>query len=596
MKKLILLTISILVILIVLVGCINNSNSNENNSNTDNTIHTHSFGEWTVTKEASCIEYGLKIRTCECGEHEEETISVSNHNYEYFEKKDEIGNNIVIAICKNEGCESTTELSPGLYDANYNLLSSWDDLVDIYEMDIEKDYTFLEIATWEKNNIHITYIIKNNENLSTGTKLIVDNSVSRIGDYALYACETLTDLVIPEGITSIGLYSLVQCKSLTSIIIPNSVTSIGDRAFYFCTALQSVKLSDNLTDMGDFIFAGCSSLLNITLPNSITYISNYTFEGCSSLTSIQIPPTITALGKYSFANCTSLCKVTIPESVTDISPNSFIGCSSLENFIVDESNPQFEAIDGHLYNKPEKIFLHYANGKDDTEFIVPDGTKGIGNSAFSECNKLVNIELPDSLTSIGTTAFYECNSLTKIVIPASVTTIGDAAFTYCNLLKNIHFEGTEEQWIATNYAKRCLPEGVIVHFEGKKQFYILGYAGYFGSSGAAGYRLEVIVENNRVSINNVWYDDICYVEEIEFEYSASAMSYNDEKTTETMNKIKENKGWYILEGVTNNGYFVTKHTMAVCCVDGIYYFIALDTASLDDVIQASKIHYSTVGQ
>ena len=32
--------------------------------------HTHSFGEWTVTKEATAIEKGLEERYCDCGEKE----------------------------------------------------------------------------------------------------------------------------------------------------------------------------------------------------------------------------------------------------------------------------------------------------------------------------------------------------------------------------------------------------------------------------------------------------------------------------------------------------------------------------------------------
>jgi hypothetical protein len=41
--------------------------------------HEHSYGEWTVEKEATCTEPGSKVRLCECGEKETEKISVIGH-------------------------------------------------------------------------------------------------------------------------------------------------------------------------------------------------------------------------------------------------------------------------------------------------------------------------------------------------------------------------------------------------------------------------------------------------------------------------------------------------------------------------------------
>ena len=47
----------------------------------------------------------------------------------------------------------------------------------------------------------------------------------------------VTDLVIPNSVTEIGEYAFYGCESLTSVKIPNSVTSIGKNAFYNCTNL-----------------------------------------------------------------------------------------------------------------------------------------------------------------------------------------------------------------------------------------------------------------------------------------------------------------------------------------------------------------------
>lgn len=43
--------------------------------------HEHKFGEWSVTKEATCTEIGFKVRTCECGEEETEEIEAIGHAF-----------------------------------------------------------------------------------------------------------------------------------------------------------------------------------------------------------------------------------------------------------------------------------------------------------------------------------------------------------------------------------------------------------------------------------------------------------------------------------------------------------------------------------
>ncbi len=43
--------------------------------------HEHSFGEWTVTREATCTEAGVETRTCECGETETREIAALGHDW-----------------------------------------------------------------------------------------------------------------------------------------------------------------------------------------------------------------------------------------------------------------------------------------------------------------------------------------------------------------------------------------------------------------------------------------------------------------------------------------------------------------------------------
>ena len=65
----------------------------------------------------------------------------------------------------------------------------------------------------------------------------VEYTVTAIGDYAFYDCESsilMASISIPSTVTSIGKQAFWKCEALTSFTIPNSVTSIGEYAFSYC--------------------------------------------------------------------------------------------------------------------------------------------------------------------------------------------------------------------------------------------------------------------------------------------------------------------------------------------------------------------------
>ena len=120
-------------------------------------------------------------------------------------------------------------------------------------------------------------------------------------------------------------------SKVKKVVIENGVTSIGNFAFYNCTSLTSITIPDSVTSIGEWAFKECTSLTSITISSSVTSIEFGTFKGCSSLTSITIPDGVTSIGAYAFAGCTSLTSITIPDSVTSIKAYAaFNGCTSLK--------------------------------------------------------------------------------------------------------------------------------------------------------------------------------------------------------------------------------------------------------------------------
>ena len=113
-------------------------------------------------------------------------------------------------------------------------------------------------------------------------KVVIDDGVSSIGNYAFYKCSSLTRVTIPDSVTSIGSRAFYDCSSLTSVTIPDSVTSIGVRAF---ANTPWLKAHGDFGVVNGLLFAYQGAGADVTIPDSVTSIGDFVFENCRSLTS-----------------------------------------------------------------------------------------------------------------------------------------------------------------------------------------------------------------------------------------------------------------------------------------------------------------------
>lgn len=396
-------------------------------------------------------------------------------------------------------CKMCGMMAPaGLYDDDGNQLASWDELVSLYGMDIEIDYS---LGDYSSVATHPAYVLTN-ENLAHGSVLILDGSVTRIGDYAFEKCSSLTFIDIPDIVTSIGAMAFTGCSELTDMVISNSVKVIDDGAFSSCDGLADIYFNgtadewsateigtnnEHITNATVYYFSGTRptsdgnfwryengvitiwpkvtdpvysvGLKFVSTDNKTCYVSG--IGSCTDI-DILIPPIspegyiVTGIGKNAFMDCTSIVSILVPDSVTSIDEFAFSGCSSLAYINIPEN---VESISEHTFYGCSSLIgieLHddlmsigdsaFYGCSSLTDVDLPDSITEIGKSAFANCKSLKKITLPKNITSIADRTFHNCKSLVSIVIPAEVKTIGEAAFLNCSSLADVNFLGTERRW------------------------------------------------------------------------------------------------------------------------------------------------------
>ena len=345
------------------------------------------------------------------------------------------------------GCAALTSVTiPGSV-TNVGQSAFWacSSLTDIYYGGYGTDWQKLNVSIPTSATVHFKDNIYGKGDCGinvtwelTGDGTLIISGTGRISNYSYdnnapwYSCRAyIKRVVIQQGVRAIGDYAFYYCENLTSVAIPDSVTSIGGSAFSGCSGLTSVTIPDGVTSIGDYAFSGCSGLTSVTIPSSVTSIGDGAFSGCTELTSVTIPSSVTSIGWHAFENCTALTFMTIPEGVTSIGNSAFSGCSGL------------------------------------TSVTIPSSVTSIGWRAFENCTALTFMTIPESVTYINGEVFSNCVRLARVTIPKSVTEISSKAFYYCDSLTDVYYAGTAADWAKisisegnedlTSAALRCAP-------------------------------------------------------------------------------------------------------------------------------------------
>ena len=350
------------------------------------------------------------------------------------------------------------------------------------------------------------------------TSVTIPNSVMSIGGGAFYNCSGLTNVTIPDGVTSIGSHAFYGCSGLTTLSVKATTPpSFGSDMLWSCSKLITIyvptssvdaykeaegwsdfadkivgidsRLSNmvSVSELSSYIYALNSDelseiiitdntpdlsaiktilqtypekkiLLNLRLCLGLTEIQSGELDDCSSLlemyypsslTRLSVPNTINKIGDYVFYN-RNLISIEIPDSVTSIGEHAFEECYSLTSITVADGNTIYDSRDNcNAIIRSNTLIAGCQNT------VIPNTVRSIGNSAFSGCNNLTNIEIPDSVKYIGMKAFYNCRGLTSVTIGNGVTSIGNSAFYNCSKLTTLSVKATTPPSFGSNMLYNC---------------------------------------------------------------------------------------------------------------------------------------------
>lgn len=318
----------------------------------------------------TCMDEGYTVYRCvHCGdEYRSDFTQVTDHNF-------------VDGKC--EYCELTDpsfEISGTTGDCVWTLNKSSKTLTISGGTRME-DYQYNQHAPWESYGSDLEHIVIENGitklgdyafyNCSGVNEINIPDSVKEIGKYSLYNTG-ITELVIPDSVTDIANWALQKCQNLTSVSIGKKVECIGYAAFANCSALTSISIPDSVTQLDDYVFSRCISLKSVTLPATIKKIPSGFFYECTDLESVYIPESVTCISSYSFKNCDSLTKLEIPQGANAINECAFRDCDNLKEFVIPET---IEDI------RDYSIGYYYDNGyKKYTDIVIKGYTNSVAET------------------------------------------------------------------------------------------------------------------------------------------------------------------------------------------------------------------------
>ena len=487
MKKIALLILCI-TILMCLVAC------NQGNNQNPTPEHTHSFGEWSVSKNATCTEDGIKVRYCDCGEKQSENIPLKGHTKVVLEaigatcttegktegekcsdcgeillaqeKIDALGHNEVVDAGTDATCTSTG-LTEGKHCSVCNEITVKQEIIPVLNHTEVIDAAVPATCT--------------STGLTEGKHCSVCNTVLVTQATTAKIAHTYTDKY-DESCNECGFIRDAECAHINTAVIPAidpTCTSTGLTEGSVCTRCEEILVAQGIVPSlphtyGDWVttkVANCGQDGEMTRycncgAKQTEVISGSGMHG--EVIDPAVAPTCAATGLTEGKHCPYCNTIFVKQEViptlehtyntTYSFDNSFhwYGCrncgakkDSEEHQVADDGmcsvcDQPIGPTEGILYDISDDGTYAMVVGYTGTAKKIKFATEYKGlpvqvilQNAFKSNGNITTVVIPDSVTTIGERAFYYCSSISSVVIGDSVTTIGERAFYSCGRLSSV---------------------------------------------------------------------------------------------------------------------------------------------------------------
>ena len=376
--------------------------------------HTHVFGEWLTTKEASCSAMGEEMRSCACGEKETKLVAVLPHFAGEWviereptiklptpDDPDEREPGLKCQFCEHCGAKLDEEIIPATGSLGLAYAINPDG----------KTFSVAGIGNCTDEDI----IVPEN---------FCGYHVTSVMEKAFKSCKTIKSITLPKTVTVIGAEAFWWCDKLASVTLPDGLIEIGAKAFYNC-AIKTIDIPQSVTAIGESAFASCYYLESIALPEGIMVLEARTFENCHQLQGFPLPTSLRIIGDSAFAGCINIKEIVIPATVTNIERRAFSNCHRLERIVLPEG---LDAIESSVFNGCSVL----------ESINIPQSVTRIESHAFWGCYKIVSIEIPENVTVISAHAFHDCDNLERVLLPEGLEHIEMGAFSGCEKLRELN--------------------------------------------------------------------------------------------------------------------------------------------------------------
>ncbi len=465
--------------LIFVMACMLSACGGDNSSSGDGAPdeHTHSFGEWSITKEATCVAEGEETRACSCGESETRPISATGtHIYGNWTETS-------APTCVNAG-EEMRSCSCGDFETRpvsatgIHIYGDWTETSAPTCVNEGEEKRSCACGDFETRPVSATGIhIYGNWTETSAPTCVNEGEEMR-------SCSCGDFETRPVSATGVHIYGnwiesapatcrqegeekrSCTCGDFETRPIPLAQHKLDTEnecenctfALEYTEGLEYEYIESK--DAYRLVGMGTSTTDRIVIPQyhegkPVISIKSYAFYPSSSnnyaygaITSITIPASMEEIGESAFDCCYKLFEVYNFSSLNIAKGdwrNGYVGYYARDIYTTYSAQSKLSSVDGFtMYDDgTERILLGYTGTESD--ITLPDSSEeeyySVYEYAFYKRLDITGVTIPSSVLSMGQMAFYGCASIEYVTFSdnSNIEIIPSQCFADCVSLASLSF-------------------------------------------------------------------------------------------------------------------------------------------------------------